>query len=149
MPQSLSNVLVHLVFSTKHRDRALNPEVREELFPYFIGALRNNGCPSIQVGGVEDHVHLLFQQSRTITIAQVVQEVKTSSSKWMKDRWSLPGFAWQAGYGAFSVSPGDVEAAVAYIRNQEQHHRKLSFQDEYRELLRLAGVPCDERYMWD
>jgi REP element-mobilizing transposase RayT len=101
------------------------------------------------MGGVEDHLHLLFQLSRTLTVAQVVEKTKTSTSKWMKERWSVSEFAWQAGYGAFSVSPSDLASTVNYIRNQEAHHAKFSFQDEYRELLRLAGVAWDEQYVWD
>ena len=147
MPQSLSNVLVHLVFSTKHRHPRITQEIRRELYPYLTAVLKNHDCPVLQVGGVEDHVHALFQLSRKMSIADVVEKVKTSSSKWAKSKDSE--FAWQAGYGAFSVSPSEPDGVIRYIQGQEVHHRLVSFQDEYRELLRLAGMMLDERYAWD
>src|SRR5687768_14598051 len=105
------------------------------------------GCPLLQMGGTEDHVHLFIVLSRTATVAKVVEEAKRSTSKWMKDRH--PAFAWQAGYGAFSVSAGDAEGVRKYILNQEEHHKKWSFQDELRGLLREAGMEFDEKYLWD
>lgn len=150
MPQSLSNVLVHLVFSTKNRSPWLSSEIRIELFPYFTGVLKNNGCPIIQVGGVEDHVHLLLNLSRTMTVAQAVEKVKVSSAKWMKEKWAdRAEFSWQSGYGAFSVGVRDVERVVRYIQGQEEHHRKFSFQDEFRKLCEEYGAALDERYVWD
>lgn len=104
----------------------------------------------IQVGGVEDHVHLLFRLSRTLTQAQVVEKLKSNSSKWIKGNWpERPSFAWQAGYGAFSVGARDIEAEARYITNQEEHHRKKTFQEEFRYLLEITGTPYDERYVWD
>lgn len=150
MPQSLSNILVHLVFSTKDRHPYLTPEIRKDLFPYSGGILRTLGVPLLQIGGVEDHVHLLLQLPRTLTVAQLVQEAKTSTSKWMKTKGTaFSGFAWQAGYGAFSVSPGDAGAAIRYIQTQEGHHRKVSFQNEFRALMKEAGIEIDEQYVWD
>lgn len=150
MPQSLATVLVHAVFSTKDRVPWLTPEVRRELHPYLVGVLANIGCPSIQTGGVEDHVHVLFRLSRTVTLAQVVEKAKTSTSKWVKQKWpACAGFAWQAGYGAFSVGPSEAERIIAYIKGQEEHHRKVTFQDEIRGLLEEAGLEFDERYLWD
>jgi len=147
MPQSLSNLLVHLVFSTKHRDPKLTREACSELYPYMTDIFKNHDCPCLQIGGIEDHVHILFNLSPTLTVAQVVEKVKTSSSKWMRAK--SPDFSWQAGYGAFSVSSTNSDAVVRYIRGQAEHHRRTTFQDEYRELLKLAGVPFDERYVWD
>ena len=150
MPQSLCRVLTHLVFSTKHREPVLTLPIQAQLHPYLATVLANDDCPALQVGGVEDHVHLLFGLSRTRTIAQMVEKVKTSSSKWMKTQGSEFGeFHWQAGYGAFSVSPKNEDAAIAYIRNQAEHHRHVSFQEEYRDLLKKCGVAFDERYVWD
>ena len=150
MPQSLSRVLIHLVFSTKNRVRVLTPAIQTELHPYIAGTLGNIDCPSLQVGGVEDHVHLFFGLSRTRTIADVVEAVKTSSSKWIKTKdVSFAEFHWQSGYGAFSVSQSDADAVVAYIRNQAQHHQKMTFQDEYRRLLERYQVAFDEKYVWD
>jgi putative transposase len=148
MPQSLSNLLVHLVFSTKGRAPVLTTEIRRELHPYLAAVARNNGCPSLQVGGVDDHVHLLLALSRTLTIAQLVEHLKTGSSKWLKTK-GLDGFAWQGGYGAFSVSANDSAAVVAYIAGQEEHHRRYSFQEEFRSLMAEAGIEFDERYVWD
>jgi putative transposase len=148
MPQSLANVLVHIVFSTKDRTPWLSPDIREALFPYLGGILRNIECPLLQIGGVEDHVHLLIRLPRTMTIAQFVEKVKTSTSKWLKTR-GVSEFAWQAGYGAFSIGASDTETTVRYIQNQEEHHRKVSFQEELRALLREAGIEFDERYVWD
>lgn len=148
MPQSLATILVHAVFSTKDRTPWLAPAIRHDLHPYIVGVLANIGCPSIQTGGVEDHVHILFRLSRTVTLAQVVEKTKTSTSKWIKPR-GVPGFAWQAGYGAFSVAPTEADRVVAYIRGQDEHHRRVSFQDELRGLLREAGMEFDERYLWD
>ena len=150
VPQSLSNVLVHLVFSTKNRSPWLTPEVRDELFPYLAGILRNSDCPVLQIGGVEDHVHLLFNLSRTLTMAQAVEKLKVASSKWLKVRWpAMSEFSWQGGYGAFSVGQGDVERVVLYIQSQAEHHRKRSFQDEFRQLCQEQEVALDERYVWD
>jgi putative transposase len=150
MPQSLSRILVHLVFSTKNQAPVLNPEIRAELHPYLAVVLRDDECPPLQVGGVEDHVHLLFGLSRTRTVAQVVEAVKTSSSKWIKTKGSaFSEFHWQAGYGAFSVSQSHTEAVVRYIQNQCKHHEKVTFQEEFRELLRRYQIEYDERYVWD
>lgn len=147
MPQSLSNVLVHLVFSTKGRSPLLTAEIRQDLFAYLAATLRNHGCPTLEVGGVADHVHLLFSLSRTLTIAQAAEKVKSGSSKMLKSK--IPEFAWQGGYGAFSVSAKDRASVMAYIRNQEGHHQSTSFQEEFRSLLIEFGVAYDERYLWD
>ncbi len=148
MPQSLSNILVHLIFSTRDRHPYLAPQIRDDLFAYCGGILRNLEVPLLQIGGVEDHVHLLLQLPRTLTTAQLVEKLKTSTSKWLKTK-GLANFSWQAGYGAFSVSPSEAEDVVQYIRNQEEHHRKVSFQEEYRELLKEAGISWDEKYVWE
>jgi putative transposase len=150
MPQSLSRVLVHLIFSTKHRVPALPPEIRPELHAYFVGILRGIDCAALQAGGAEDHVHLFFGLSRTRSMAQAVEILKTSSSKWIKTKGSsFADFHWQAGYGAFSVSQSDADSVVAYIRNQESHHRNVTFQEEYRHFLERYQVAYDERYVWD
>ena len=150
MPQSLSRILIHLVFSTKNRERVLTSSVRTELHPYLAGTLDNIECPSLQVGGMEDHVHLFFGLSRTRTIADVVEMVKTSSSKWIKTKAAeFVEFHWQSGYSAFSVSQSDADTVVAYIRNQTQHHQKMTFQEEYRRLLERYQVAFDEKYVWD
>ncbi|MDA0244357.1 MAG: IS200/IS605 family transposase [Chloroflexi bacterium] len=150
MPQSLSAMVIHVVFSTKYRQPCLTPVIQAELHPYLAGIINNLGCYTIQVGGVEDHVHLLFYLSRTLTMAKIVEVVKTNSSKWLKTKSpDLTEFHWQIGYGAFSVSQSDVARVIDYILNQEEHHRQMSFQDEYRRLLDRYLVQYDEKYVWD
>jgi REP element-mobilizing transposase RayT len=151
MPQSLSAVYLHLVFSTKQRRPFLRDrDLREETHAYLGGISKALGCTPVRIGGVEDHVHLLARQSRTLSQAGWVKELKRSSSLWLKERdRAMCDFAWQAGYGAFSVSASNVEAVRDYIARQEEHHRKASFQDEFRAMLKKHGVTWDERYVWD
>ena len=151
MPQSLSNVLLHIVFSTKHRRPFLElPEVQDVMTGYLVGTLRNLKCPSLIVGVVEDHVHILCNLARTITIAKLIAELKASSSGRIKEEASaLRSFYWQNGYGAFSVSQSNVESVKQYIASQEEHHRKMTFQEEFRLLLRRHNIEFDERYVWD
>jgi REP element-mobilizing transposase RayT len=148
MAQSLSRVVIHLIFSTKNRTPTLDDQVRRELHPYLGSVLENAGCSTIAVGGAADHVHLLFGLSRTMAIAQVVEKVKVSSAKWLKSRWPRQ-FAWQGGYGVFSVGPHEIDAARAYVAAQAEHHHKASFQEELKSLLAEAGIEYDERYLWD
>ena len=151
MSQSLSKIWSHLIFSTKDRYPFLSDQdVREQLHAYMAAILRNNDCPTLVVGGVTDHVHALFVLSKNHSIAQIVYEVKRSSSKWIKTQSSeYKKFHWQSGYGAFSVSQSHVGQVQRYILRQEQHHRKVTFQDEYRESLKRYKVEYDERYVWE
>ena len=151
MPQSLSAVYVHIVFSTKERRPFIQAlDLRTELHAYLGGVSNRLGCAPLIVGGVQDHVHILARQSRTITLANWVRDLKTSSSSWLKPREpSLSRFSWQAGYGAFSVDAGGIDHVRAYIRDQEEHHRSWSFQDEFRKLLREHDLTWDEKHVWD
>ena len=150
MPQSLSYLLTHIVFSTKDRAPVLDATVRPALHAYLATVARNVDCECFRVGGVMDHVHLAVRLSRTITMAQLIEELKTSSSKWLKTQsTALTAFAWQRGYGAFSVGPSDLNALLHYIDTQEEHHRTRTFQDEYRAFLTKYGIEYDERYVWD
>jgi REP element-mobilizing transposase RayT len=151
MAQSLAKILLHLVFSTKERRPFLkDPALREELHRYLGGILTNLECQPITIGGVEDHVHLLFAHSRTATVADVVKELKRGSAVWLKTKTpSLSEFAWQGGYGVFSIGQSQVEDVRAYIAGQEEHHRKISFQEEFRRLLQRYEIAFDERYVWD
>jgi putative transposase len=151
MGQSLSQVYLHIVFSTKSRKPFLKDELfQSDLHGYLTGTCRNLDSPAIQIGGVEDHVHILCQLSKTHSIADLVRELKRESSKWVKsEQPALHEFQWQNGYGAFSVSPSHVDVLKEYIRGQHAHHRKESFQDELRRLLRKYDVDFDERYVWD
>ena len=148
MPQSLAKVYVHLVFSTTGREACLADAVRPTLFAYLAGILQNLECAAVKIGGMADHVHVLLVLARTLPLSKVVEEVKKGSSKWLKTQ-GIPAFAWQAGYGAFSVSASQVDVVSKYIENQAEHHRKTTFQDEFRQFCRKYGVELDERYMWD
>jgi REP element-mobilizing transposase RayT len=151
MPQSLARVVLHVAFSTKNRVPFLRDgDLRPRLYGYMAGVLQNVDCAPILINGVEDHVHILCNLSRSMTVGGLVEEAKKNTSRWMKDQG--PGhreFYWQAGYGAFSVSQSNVEAVREYIAMQQEHHRKVSFQDELRALCRKHGVEIDERYVWD
>ena len=150
MPQSLSNVLVHLVFSTKNREPLIREAIETELHPYATTVLKNFGFPTIALNGTADHVHVLFNLSRVKAIADLVENLKTSTSKWIKSKGpNFSNFHWQTGYGAFSVSQSKVNEVVAYIDSQKAHHAQRSFQDEFRALLRKHAVEFDERYVWD
>jgi putative transposase len=150
MPQSLANVLVHLIFSTKDRRPLIRDDVRERLHAYIVGILENQQSLSLETNSVENHAHILFVLSKNVALAKVVQEVKQSSSKWIKDQGhDYSGFGWQNGYAAFSVSQSQREVVRDYIRNQREHHAKVSFQDELRQFFKRHGVDYDERYVWD
>jgi REP element-mobilizing transposase RayT len=151
MPQSLAKIIVHTVFSTKERRPFLRDHaLREELHRYLGGILSHLDCQPIIVGGVEDHVHLLSTLSRTCQPAEMVKEVKRGSSLWIKERdQTLRDFGWQNGYGIFSLGFSQIKDVRDYIAGQEEHHRKASFQAEFRALLRRYDIAFDERYVWD
>ena len=150
MPQSLARLHIHLVFSTKNREPLITDPVRDSLHAYMATVLQNLGCAPVLINSVEDHAHLLFDLSRTVSISQAVEDVKKASSKWIKTQGAeFAGFAWQSGYGAFAVSESNVEAVREYIANQREHHRKKSFQEEYRQFLERHRIAFDERYVWD
>ena len=151
MPQSLSAVYLHLVFSTKDRRPFLRDKtVRDALHAYMGGVTKTLDCPPLIVGGVEDHVHLLCRFARTITQAEWVKELKRVSNGWLKEQGrDYADFEWQGGYADFSVSQSNLEPVKQYIASQEEHHRKTTFQDELRTLLRKHEIEFDERYVWD
>ena len=151
VPQSLAKILVHTVFSTKDRRPFLRDKpLRDELHRYLGGIMTNLDCQPVIVGGVEDHVHLLCALSRTCDAAAMVKEVKRGSSLWLKTKSpDLADFAWQNGYGIFSIGFSQIASVRDYIAGQEEHHRKVSFQDELRQLLRRYEIEFDERYVWD
>ena len=150
MPQSLSSILIHLIFSTKNRESFLTPEIDAELYPYMASIFKAMKSPALIINGTSDHVHTLFSLARVVTIADVVEEVKTESSKWIKTKGKeFRNFHWQSGYGAFSIGQSQVPTVKRYIRRQKEHHRRVTFQDEYRKFLKLYEVKYDERYVWD
>jgi putative transposase len=150
MAQSLAKIYVHTIFSTKNREPNLADSWRDELCQVIGGAANNLGCQSLIVNGVKDHVHMLFQLGRTISIADAISKIKSTSSLWInQNHVPLSPFHWQAGYAAFSVSQSNVPAVTTYIHRQPEHHGQVTYQDELREWLRLYEVEWDEKYLWD
>jgi REP element-mobilizing transposase RayT len=150
MPQSLAKILIHLVFSTKHREPRLGDEVRDELHRYAAGVLIEWESPAILINSVADHVHILYSHSKNHSPAWLVENVKTATSKWLKNKGDVyRDFHWQSGYGDFSVSQSNVPEVVKYIATQQEHHRLTTFQEEYRKFLERHEVKYDERYVWD
>jgi REP element-mobilizing transposase RayT len=150
VPQSYAAVHLHIVFSTRHREPVITPELAPRLQQYLAGTARDTGCRVITSGGMPDHIHLLVSLGREVTIAELLRTLKAGSSRWVHDTFpDRAGFVWQTGYGAFSVSQSQVAVVTRYIDRQEEHHRVRTFQDEFRELLRVHGIEFDERYIWE
>ena len=150
MPQSLASVLFHIVFSTKDHWTFVDKKIAPDLHAYLAKTCNELKCPAIQVGGVEDHVHILCRFGRTITIADLLEEIKKRSSKWIKTQGlGYQKFYWQKGYGVFSISEPSIDAVRRYIQNQQEHHRVTTFKDEYRAFLKKYNMEYDERYVWD
>ena len=150
MPQSLARIYLHLIFSTKGRAPIINDQIREPVHSYMATVLKNLGCHANLINSVDDHIHLLFELGRTVAVSKVVEDVKKSSSKWVKTQPTcVADFSWQNGYGVFSVSHSNFDAVRDYIAGQHEHHRRRTFQDELRALLEKHGVEYDERYVWD
>ena len=148
MSQSLAKVYVHNVFSTKHCVPLITDEVRNDLHSYIIGTLSNIGSYVNEIYANPDHIHVLCTLPRVVTIAQLISKIKTPSSKWLKKQ-GIGNFAWQDGYGSFSVSASKVEVVKRYILNQPEHHKTLSFKDELRQFFKEYNIEFDERYVWD
>ena len=150
MPQSLSKVILHIIFSTKNREPWLDSTIRPRIHAYLATICRDLGGEALHVSGVADQVHIVTTLPRTVSQAQFIEQIKKASSKWIKDLDArYRGFFWQRGYGAFSVSPNQLDAVLQYVDAQQEHHRTRTFQEEYRELLRRHGIDFDERYVWD
>ena len=140
----------HCVFSTKERRPLITPALRERLWPFLGGIARQNKMKAIEIGGVEDHVHILLSLPATMAISKALQLIKGGSSKWVHETFPEHRlFSWQEGYGAFSVSESRVDSIIHYIKGQEEHHRKMTFQEEFRALLKKHRIEYDERYLWD
>lgn len=148
MPQSLSQLYVHLIFGTKHREPLITETIEVELHAYLIGTLGKYNCQVIAINSVSDHIHILFRMSKNHALAKIVEETKKQSSKWMKEK-GIEAFFWQIGYGAFSVSPSKLQAVVQYIRKQKEHHQQLSFQKEMEMFMKEYDVTeYDAKYFW-
>jgi len=150
MGQSIVKNYIHLVFSTKNRQPLIQEPVEQELHSYLAGICKNLDCQPLKVGGYTDHIHILCMHSKKIALVNLLEELKSTSSKWMKTKGeNYRNFYWQDGYGSFSVNPTEVEKVIQYIENQKEHHHVKTFQDEYRAFLKKYKVEYDERYVWD
>ena len=150
MPQSYAALYCHIIFSTKHREPLISRELQPRLFAYIGGILRDEGNALLDAGGMPDHVHLLASLNRQTSAAELVRLVKANSSGWVHKTFpELSGFAWQNGYGAFSVSASNLPAVKRYLAGQEEHHRTRTFQAEFIEFLKKHGIEYDERYLWE
>jgi putative transposase len=150
MAHTFTSLLCHVIFSTKDRQQFLDADSRPRIFSYMGGILRAEGATALIVNGPEDHVHALIAMPPTQALSDVMRVLKTNSSRWVHEQWPQKSeFAWQAGYGAFSVSKSNAEEVRRYIDNQEEHHKEVSFQDEFRAFLRRHGITFDERYIWE
>ncbi len=150
MPQSLAGIPVHCIWSAKDCQTFIRPEIEKELFSYMASIFRAYESPALTINGTEDHVHSLTILSRKITVAKLIEEVKKSSSKWIKTKGALyKNFYWQSGYAALGIGQSNLEALKRYIADQKAHHRQKTFQEEYIEFLKKYNIEYDERYVWD
>ena len=150
MPQSLSQIYLHIVFSTKKRDPFISAKIESELYTYIGGTIKNLNALPIMISGTEDHIHILTSFPRTISVADFIKKIKTGSSHWIKDKGNeFQHFAWQDGYGVFSISPSNKQAVIDYIVNQKEHHKKQTFQGELIRFLNKYEIKYDEQYLWD
>lgn len=150
MSQSLSQIYIHIIFSTKHRRPIIKDSISDELFAYLGGICKSLDCQPMKVGGYHDHIHILCKLSKKIALVTLLEQVKKSSSKWMKTKASeYADFYWQDGYAAFSVNPSGVDTVANYIAMQKEHHRAKTFQEECREFFNEYHIDYDERYVWD
>ena len=150
MPQSLARIPIHFVWGTKYRQPFIRPEIEQELFRYMASIFREYESPCLAINGMPDHVHMLSILSRKVNVADLIEEVKKSSSKWIKTKGILyRNFYWQNGYAAFGIGESGIEAVKKYITNQKEHHKKRSFRDEYLDFLVVQGMEYSEKYLWD
>ena len=150
MSHTYTNLLTHVIFSTKDRRPYLDADLKPALFPYMGGIIRETGGKALSINGPTDHVHLLVSLPPNTALADTVRMVKANSSRWVHQKWaSREAFAWQSGYGAFSVSQSNMEDVLQYIAAQEEHHKRISFQDEFVAFLKKHGIAYDERYIWE
>jgi REP element-mobilizing transposase RayT len=149
MAQTLVSLFVHVIFSTKNRERLITPEIEPELFAYVGGILKNHESRLLHAGGTSDHVHLLISQSKNIALSSLMKDVKKDSSSWIKTKGNrFRNFHWQDGYGAFSIGKSEIPSLNKYIAAQKEHHRKRTFQEELVAFLDEYGIAYDERYLW-
>ena len=151
MANSFNRVYIHYVFSTKNRKPLIKPKYQKQLFGYLGGIARNNGFTLLQAGGVEDHIHLLISLPATITVSNAVKLLKGNSSRWMNEKFfnkRREKFQWQEGYGAFGIGQSSLDKTIQYIEDQEKHHKKMTFREEYIALLKIYQMEYDSRYVF-
>ena len=149
MANTYTSLIYHIIFSTKNREPWVQPDIERRVWSFIGGIARRHQMSALQVGGVEDHVHVLILAPSTRAPCEIAQLLKGESSKWIHNEFpNLRKFGWQDGYGGFTVSKSNIAAMATYIRNQRDHHRKKTFQEEYVEFLRANGIAFDERYLW-
>lgn len=149
MGSSYTQLLFHVVFSTKERQSLITPQLQEELYKYIEGIVRGEGGSLVEIGGIHDHVHLAVRLKADMSLADIVRRIKANSSKWVNERPDQKiRFQWQEGYGAFTVSQSQLDKLLQYIRTQEEHHRKKTFQEELVEFLRKQKIDYREEYLW-
>ena len=150
MPQSLVQNYIHIIFATKNREALINPPYEQELHAYLGSFCNKLDCQVVIVGGYYDHVHILCKLSKKIALVDLIQKLKSTSSKWMKTKHeSLRNFYWQDGYGVFSINANQIEMVMDYIKNQHQHHANKTFKQEYRDFLDKYHIEYNEKYVWD
>jgi putative transposase len=148
MANTYTSIHLHLVFSTKNRERWITPDIEQSVWSYLGGICRSHGVKALHIGGVEDHVHLLISLPTTMALSEWMRRLKGESSKWISGQWpALKAFSWQDGYGAFSVGQSQVADTIQYITRQREHHAKSSFENEYRKFVTMHNLPVDERYL--
>ena len=150
MPHSYSQIIIHYIFSTKKREKWIKPDLQKRVWSYMAGVAKKLDIAPLEIGGTEDHVHMLVILPRTLSVAEAIQKIKGNTSNWIHKSFPLlEKFNWQNGYGAFSVSYSKIGDVRRYIENQREHHRKKTFQEEFIEFLKKHGIEYDERYLWD
>jgi REP element-mobilizing transposase RayT len=150
MASTLTNLLYHIVFTTRKKQDFIIPTLSVELYPYIGGIIREDKGKLLKIGGILNHVHILARFSASISVSEMMRRIKGSSSKWVNENSrSTQHFSWQRGYGAFSVSESAVENVISYIGNQNEHHKKITFEEEFLLLLQKHKISYDEKYIWD
>ncbi|REJ75382.1 MAG: IS200/IS605 family transposase [Acidobacteria bacterium] len=150
MPNTYSQIYIHVVFAVKGRRNLVDKSWREELYKYITGTVQNKRNKMISIGGIEDHIHMLIGLNPSQVLSDLVRDVKVSSTLFInKNRFVMRGFQWQEGYGAFTISREDIPAVAHYIENQERHHKRQSFEDEYKDILDENGIEYEERFLFE
>lgn len=148
MPRTYTSLLTHIIFSTKERKPIIQSELQAKLHAYLWGIAKNSRCTPMAINGIGNHVHLLIGIRPDVCVADLVRTLKANSSKWVHQEWKQPGFAWQLGYAALSVSKSNLQQVARYIAEQQRHHRRVNFQQELVAFLRKHEIEYDERYIW-